>query len=58
MIFRIDEWAPIQQRMIEAGLNDVPNGRMSDSFRRNGFLYFIIEFNTLQDEVLFGLKWL
>lgn len=58
MIIRIDDWAPIQQRMIEAGLNDVPNGRLADSFTKNKFLYFIVEFNTPQDEMWFKLKWM
>lgn len=58
MIFRVDEWTPIQQRLVEAGYNHIPNGTMKDSFLKNKFLHFIIEFNTPEDEIMFILKWL
>lgn len=52
------DWMPIQQRMMEAGLNDVPNGKMVDSFLdANGKMVFMVEFDTAQDELFFKLKW-
>lgn len=58
MIFRIDEWVPIQQRLVEAGYSNLPRGKFKDSFRENGFLHYIIEFDTPEDEIMFILKWL
>lgn len=58
MIIRMIEWMVIQNRMTDAGLNDVPNGRFVDSFRKGDYLYFIIEFNTPADEMWFKLKWM
>jgi hypothetical protein len=52
------DWAVIQNRMVNAGLDNVPNGRFVDSVRKGDFLYFIIEFNTPADEMWFKLKWL
>jgi len=58
MIVRMIDWVPIQQRLIEAGYSNVPCGKFKDSFRENGFLHYIIEFDTPEDEVWFRLKWL
>jgi len=58
MIIRMIDWAVIQNRMVNAGLDNVPNGRFVDSVRKGDFLYFIIEFNTPADEMWFKLKWL
>lgn len=58
MIIRMIDWAVIQNRMINAGLDNVPNGRFVDSVRKGDYLYFIIEFNTPADEMWFKLKWM
>lgn len=56
--YKATDWMPIQQRMMEAGLNDVPNGKMVDSFLdANGKMVFMVEFDTAQDELFFKLKW-
>lgn len=55
---RMIEWAVIQDRLIRAGYNDVPNGRFVDSYRVNDYLYFVIEFNSEQEELWFRLKWM
>lgn len=55
---RMIEWAVIQDRLMKAGLNDVPNGRFKDSYRKNEYLYFLIEFDSEQDELWFRLKWM
>ena len=58
MIIKMIEWMAIQDKMMAAGLNDVPNGRFVDSVRKGDYLYFIIEFNTPADETWFKLKWM
>jgi len=55
---RMIDWIPIQERMIEAGLDNVPNGKFQDSYRRGDYLYYVIEFNTPEDEMWFRLKWM
>jgi len=55
--YRSDEWIPMCHRMLAAGINDVPNGRIVDSYKVNNDLFFMIEFDTEADELMFQLKW-
>jgi hypothetical protein len=55
--YSIKDWAPIQQRLINAGYNNVPNGRIADSFKSGDGLHFIIEFDSEEDQLMFQLKW-
>jgi len=57
LTYRMDTWAPIQQRLVEAGYNNIPNGRFVDSCYRNGHTFLIIEFDTESDELIFLLQW-
>ena len=55
--FREDHWGPICRRLIEAGHNGVPNGRMVDSFLKDSKLFYVVEFDTEQDQLMFALSW-
>jgi hypothetical protein len=43
--------------MIEGGLSDIPNGRFVDSFRKGDYLYFMVDFNSPEDELMFLMRW-
>lgn len=58
MIIRMIDWMIVQKKLRGAGFDDVPNGRFVDSVRKGDYLYFIIEFNSPQDEMWFKLRWL
>jgi hypothetical protein len=58
MIIKVSDWAWIQRRLINAGLDRVPNGKIADSVLKSDGLYFIIDFDTEQDEIWFMLRWL
>jgi len=55
--YSINDWVPIQQRLVEAGYHDVPNGKLVDSYRVNEMLYLMVEFESDGDELWFKLRW-
>lgn len=57
LTYRTDVWTPIQQRLVEAGYSNIPNGQFVDSYYRNGYTFFIIEFDSESDEIIFLLQW-
>jgi hypothetical protein len=57
LTYRMIDWVNIQQRMIEGGLSDIPNGHFHDSYRKDDYLYFMVEFDTPEDELMFLMRW-
>jgi hypothetical protein len=57
LTYRMIDWVDIQQRMVAGGLSDIPNGRFVDSYRKDDYLYFIVDFNSPEDEMMFLLRW-
>jgi hypothetical protein len=43
--------------MLAAGIGDVPNGHIVDTYRVGNELFFMIDFDTEADELMFCLKW-
>ena len=56
--YQEDDWAKIVQRMVNADLDQIPNGRYVDSvLDNNKCLSYLLEFDTPEDEVMFVLRW-
>jgi hypothetical protein len=55
--YKSDEWIPMCRRMLAAGIGDVPNGHIVDTYRVGNELFFMIDFDTEADELMFCLKW-
>lgn len=58
MMIRMIDWVDhIQPKLLKAGYTRIPNGIIKDGVRKGDYFYYIIEFDTPEDEILFSLRW-
>ena len=58
LTYRKDKWIEIQQKIVNAGLDAVPHGKLSVSRTVDDrWEFFDLNFETEEDETMFLMRW-